>query len=73
MIEEHGVIHLFLGLDFIPVGKAVQPLVIIKIGNVQVEIGGIEFLVDLLIQQLGNSLIHHRYLLITGKIMPGFR
>ena len=36
VIDQHCMVHFLFSLNLIPVGKAIQPLVIIIIGNVQV-------------------------------------
>ena len=57
--HEHGVIPLLLGLYLVPVGEAVQALVLKEGGELQIEIGGVELLVDLLVEQLCNFLVQH--------------
>ena len=52
--EEQSVVTLFLCLDLEPVAEAVQVVVIVVIGHIQIEICGVELLGDLLFQQLGN-------------------
>ena len=42
-------IPFFLSLNFKPVAEAVQTLVIIIIGKVQIQIRGVEFFVDLVV------------------------
>jgi hypothetical protein len=48
------VVPLLLGLNLVPVGKAVQALLVVVNGEVQVQISGIKLLVHLLVQQLRN-------------------
>ncbi len=57
--EEHGMVPLLLGLNLVPVGKAIQTNLVIVQGKVQVQVGGIELLVDLIVEQLRNFLIQH--------------
>ena len=50
--HQHGVIAFFLRLDLIPVRKSVQSFILIIISKIKIQISGIEFLVDLSIDQL---------------------
>jgi hypothetical protein len=52
------VIPFFLGLDHIPVRKTVQSFGLEIVGELQIQIGGIEFLIDLVVQKFMNLLIH---------------
>ena len=57
--KQHGMIAFFLCLYLVPVCKAIQPFIVIKIGKAQIQVSRIELLVDLRIQQLGNFFIQH--------------
>ena len=60
---------LLLGLDLVPVGKAVQPLGAVEVGHIQVQVGGVQLLIDLFVQQFGNLFIHDEntpYVLLSG-------
>ena len=59
LVEEHGMIAFLLGLDLVPVGETVQTLVGEVAGEIEVEIGGIKFLVDLGVEQRGHSVVQH--------------
>ena len=59
LIEQQGVVPLLLGLDLVPVGEAVQAPGLIVVGEVQIQIGGVELLVNLLVQQLLDFGIQH--------------
>ena len=59
LVEQHGVIPLLLGLDLVPVGKAVKALCRKVVGEVQIQVGGVKLLVDLLVQQAGDSFVQH--------------
>ena len=63
LVEEHGVVSLLLGLDLVPVGKAIQPLGLKVVGEIQIQVGGVELLVDLLVQQVSDRFIQHSFLL----------
>ena len=51
-------IPLLLGLDHVVVGIAVQIQFIIMVGNIQIQVGTVEFLVDLIIQKCCDGSIH---------------
>ena len=58
--HQHGVIPLFLRLDLVPVGKAIQALLLIVDGEIQVQIGRIKLLVDLLVEQLRDLCVQYK-------------
>ena len=58
LIEQHGVIPLLLRLYPVPVLKAVQSDGGVVVGKVQIQIGGVELLVDLLVEQLRYVSVH---------------
>ena len=45
--KKQGVVPLLLGLDLVPVGKATQALLGVKVGKMEVQIGGVKLLVHL--------------------------
>ena len=45
--EQHGVVPFLLGLDLVPVGKAVQLRVLVVVGKIQIQISGVKFFVYL--------------------------
>ena len=51
-------VALFGRLDHVVIGVALQALFLVVVGNVHVEIGGIEFLVDLLVDEIAYARIH---------------
>ncbi len=57
-----GVLLFFFGLKHEPVAEAVQVLFIVIVGNIQVKIGRIKFLVDLILHQIRDLLIHDKIL-----------
>ena len=59
LIEQKGVVPLLLGLNFVPVGKAVQSTGLKVVGEVQIQISGVELLVHLLVQQLFHFCVQH--------------
>ena len=59
--EQEGMIALLLGLDLIPVAEAVELAIVVIVREIEVEVGGVEFLGDLLIEQLYNFLIEHGF------------
>ena len=59
LIEQQGVVPLLLGLDLVPVGKAVQSPGLKVVGEVQIQISGVELLVHLLVQQLFHFCVQH--------------
>ena len=52
-------IPLFLRLNIIPVGKSIKPLIIVIICKIQIKLGRIELLRDLLIDQFADFFIQH--------------
>ena len=56
--EEHGVVAFFLGLNGVPVGKTIKVLVTVIVGDVEIKISAVEFLIDLFVEQSGYFLIH---------------
>jgi len=58
LIEQHGVIPFLLRLYPVPVLKAVQSDGGVVVGKVQIQIGGVELLVDLLVEQLRYVSVH---------------
>ena len=59
LIEQHGVVPLLLSLNLVPVGEPVQAPGLEIVGEVQIQIGGVELLVDLLVQQGRNLFTQH--------------
>jgi hypothetical protein len=57
------VVSFLLGLDHVPVGKAVQSLGLEVVGKAQIEISGVEFLVDLGVEKLVYGCVHGASLL----------
>ena len=57
--HEHGMVPFFLGLDVEPVGEAVQPLFLIIVGKIQIQIGRIKFLGDLFVDQVSDFVVQH--------------
>lgn len=55
--HEHGMIALFLGLNFKPVGKAIKALIRVKIGKVKVEVGRVKFQCDLFVDEFCGFLV----------------
>ena len=58
LIEQQRVVALLLRLHLIPVFKSVQTHLRIVVGEVQIKVRRIEFLVDLLVNELCHRLIH---------------
>ena len=48
------VVHLLLRLDLVPVGEPLEAAVLVVVGKGEVEVAGIELLVDLLVQDGGD-------------------
>ena len=59
LIEELGVIPLLLRLYLIPVGEAVQAHVREGVGELQIKIGGIPFLIDLPVEKFHYGFMQH--------------
>ena len=57
--HQHGVVPLLLGLDLVPVGKTGKALLHIEIGELEIQIRRVEFLVHLIVQQLGYFFVQH--------------
>ena len=68
LVDEHGVVTLLLGLDHVPIGEAGKAALVEVVVHVQIKIGAVELLVDLLVEQVGNFFIQHNYCLIWGLI-----
>ena len=66
LIKQQGVVPLLLGLDLIPVGKAVQSPGLVVIGKVQIQISRVKFLVHLLVQQLLHFGVQHHLILLVS-------
>ena len=49
-----------LSLDIEPVGEAVQAFFLVIVGEIQIQIGRIEFLGDLFVDQVSDFGIQHR-------------
>ena len=45
-------VALLLRLNFVPMGKAVKPLVLVIIGEIEIEICGVKLLVDLFVEDV---------------------
>ena len=58
LIKQHGVIPFLLRLYPVPVLKAVQSGGGVVVGKVQIQIGGVELLIDLLVEQLRYVCVH---------------
>jgi hypothetical protein len=52
------VISFLLGLNHVPIGEAVQAFGFEVVGKLQIQIGRIEFLIDLVVQKLMNLFVH---------------
>ena len=57
--HKHGVIPFLLRLHLVPVGEAIQSLVLEIGGELQIQVSGVELLIDLLVQQRGNFFVQH--------------
>ena len=60
-------VALLLRLHAVPVFKAVETGGCVVVGKIQIEIGGVKLLIDLLIDEPGNGCVHGGYLLIKNK------
>ena len=60
-IEQHSMIPFLLRLNHVPVGEAIKSLGFEIIRKLQIEICGVELLVDLLIQQLMYRFVHYGF------------
>ena len=58
-VEQHGVVTLLLRLDHVPVGKAIESLGLEIVGELEIKVCRVKFLVDLLVQQLVYRLVHN--------------
>jgi len=58
LIKQHGVIPFLLRLYPVPVLKAVQSDSSVVVGKIQIQIGGVELLIDLLVEQLRYVSVH---------------
>ena len=67
LVKQHGVVPLLLGLNLVPVGEAVQAPGLKVVGKIQVQIGGVKLLVDLLVQQGGDLFTQHNNMLPSSK------
>ena len=71
--EQHGMIPLFLSLDQIIIGKAVQIQIVVVVGHIQIKVCAVKFFINLLIQQFGDLLFHNhapfRCNVYLGKIV----
>ena len=52
-VHFHGMLAFFLGLQVVPMGESLQPPVFKISVHGQVEVGGVELLVDLIVEQIG--------------------
>jgi hypothetical protein len=55
--KQKGVIPLFLGLNHIVVGVAIQIQRVVVVGHIQIQIGTVKFFVDLVVEQVNDFLI----------------
>lgn len=53
LVEEHGVVAFFLGLDFVPVGESGEAAFLEIVVHVQIKVCGVELFVDLIVEQIG--------------------
>ena len=58
LIEQHCVIPFLLSLDSVPVFKAIQPGSRIVIGKIQIQVCGVQLLVDLFIDEICYLVVH---------------
>ena len=65
--EDKGMVELLLGLDVVPVGEALQALLLVVVGEGQVQVGGVQLLVDLVVKQFVHTLIHDGASLALGS------
>ena len=56
--KQQRVVALLLRLHPVPVFKAVETGGCVVVGKVQIEIGGVKLLIDLLVDELGDSCVH---------------
>ena len=65
--KQQRMVALLLRLHAVPVFKAVETGGCVVVGKVQIEIGGVKLLIDLLVDELGNGCVHGGYLLNKNK------
>ena len=56
--EDERMVALFLRLDLVPVGEARKAFFLEVVGERKVQVGRIQFLVDLVVQKLVHTLVH---------------
>ena len=66
-------VHLFLRLDFVPVGKALEAAILVIIGEGQVQVSGVKLLVDLLVEDRRDALVHGHGCLFLLALWGGVR
>ena len=59
--KQHCMIAFLLRLNHVPVGKAIQPLLLIIEREIKIQICGVQLLVNLIIQQFGYFFIKHNH------------
>ena len=62
--KQQRMVALLLRLHAVPVFKAVETGGRVVVGKVEIEIGGVKLLIDLLVDELGNGCVHGENLLI---------
>jgi len=61
--EDKSMVAFFLGLDLVPVGKALETLLLVVVGEGQIQIRRVQLLVDLIVQQFVHACVHEHLLL----------
>ena len=56
--EDEGMVALLGGLDHVPVGVAVEALLLVVVRKGHVQVGAVQLGVDLLVEELVNLLVH---------------
>jgi len=69
--EDHRVIALFLSLDLEVVGVARQALLLIVVGEGEVQVGGVQLLVDLVVDELVDLGVHSCPFSLVGAMPSG--
>ena len=69
--EDHRVIALFLSLDLEVVSVAGQALLLVVVGEGEVQVGGVQLLVDLVVDELVDLGVHENPFSLVGAMPPG--
>ena len=70
LVDEHGMVALFLSLDHVPVGEAGEAALVEVVVHVKIKVAAVQLFIDLLVEQVGNFFVKHNKLVASICAAP---